>query len=158
MRTLIAYIVLLLAGCVSITSVVMLDPAKQYPPTSAARIYLKPPEQPYVEIAKLESKGLPGEPKTDVLEDARTKAQALGAHAVIVQETTSYYQPPVVIDDPWPPQLPWYYDRWYGYRYLFRPQLYPYYPAERVWPGGLVYVVRLVAIRFEGEKMPSDGR
>lgn len=158
MRPLIACLVLLLAGCASTTSVVLLDPAKQYAPTPAARIYLKPPEQPYVEIAKLESKGLPGEPETDVLEDARTRAQALGAHAVIVQETTSYYQPPIVVDDPWPPQLPWYYDRWYGYRYWFRPQFYPYYPAERVLPGGLVYVIRSVAIRFEVEKTPSEGR
>lgn len=158
MRALITGFVLLLAGCASTTSVVLLDPARQYAPAASTRIYLKPPVQPYVEIAKLESKGLPGEPETEVLEDARTRAQALGAHGVIVQETSSFYQPPVVLEDPWPARYPWYYDRWYGYRYLFHPPPYPFYSAEHVLPGGLVYVVRSVAIRFEEEKGPENGR
>lgn len=157
MRALVTSLALLLAGCASTTSVVLLDPARQYAPTTSARIFLQPPAQPYVEIAKLESKGLPGQPETEVLEDARTRAQALGAHGVVVQETSSYYQPPVVFEDPWPPQFPWYYDRWYGPRYLFHPRLYPFYPAEQVLPGGLVYVVRSVAIRFEGEQAPAGG-
>jgi hypothetical protein len=160
MRAAIVCLLALLAGCAPTTSVVMLDPARQYAPTTSVRIFLKPPAQPYVEIAKLESKGLPGEPETDVLEDARTRAQALGAHGIVVLETTSHYEPPVVFEDPWLPPYPWYYDRWYGYRYMFRAPLYPYpyYAPERALPGGQVYVVRSVAIRFEGEKEPANGR
>ena len=97
-----------------------------------------------------------GEPETEVLEDARKRAEALGAHALIVVETSSTYQPPAVIYEPWPPQFPWYYDRWYGYRYWFYP-VYPYpYGIERTLPGGNVYVVRSIAIRFE-EREPGDG-
>jgi len=154
MRALMVCFALLLAGCASTTSVVLLDPAKQYAPAVATRIFLKPPAEPYVEIAKLESKGLPGQPETEVLEDARKRAQALGAQAVLVQDTSSFYQPPVVFEEPWPARYPWYYDRWYGYRYLFHPPPYPFYSAEHVLPGGLVYVVRSVAIRFEVEKEP----
>jgi hypothetical protein len=149
---------LLLAGCASTTSVVLLDPARRYAPTAAARIFFKPPTQPHVEIARLESRALPGEPETEVLEDARTRAQGLGAHAIVVLETTRHYQPPVVLEDPWPPQVPWHYDRWYGYRYLFHPPPWPYIPAERVLPGGHVYVIRSMAIRFESEKETANGR
>lgn len=147
---------LLLAGCASTTSVVMLDPSRQYAPTQSVTILLKPPTRPYVEIAKLESKGQPGEPETEVLEDTRERAQKLGAHAIVVQETTRHYQPPVVVEDPWPPQWLWYYDRWYGYRYWFHPPAFPYYPAARVFPGGQVYIVRSIAIRFSGEATPSN--
>ncbi len=154
MRTLtISCLILLLAGCGTTTSVVLLDPAKPYAPTNSVAILLKPPAQPYIEIAKLESKGLPGEPETEVLEDARERAKQIGAQAIIVYDTASQYQPPVVIEDPWPPQLPWYHDRWYGYRYWFHPSPFAYAPVDRVLPGGQVYVVRSIAIRFSEEKV-----
>jgi hypothetical protein len=151
-------LILLLAGCATTTSVVLLDPATAYPPTTSVAILLKPPTQPYVEIAKLQSKGLPDEPETAVLEDARERAKQIGAHAIIVQETTSHYQPPVIIDYLWPPQLPWYHDRWFGYRYWFHPPPFAYYPADHVLPGGQVYGVRSIAIRFLGAKETGNGR
>jgi hypothetical protein len=101
---------------------------------------------------------LPDEPETAVLEDARERAKQIGAHAIIVQETTSHYQPPVIIDYLWPPQLPWYHDRWFGYRYWFHPPPFAYYPADHVLPGGQVYGVRSIAIRFLGEKETGNGR
>ena len=160
MRAFIVFLsLLLLVGCATTTHVVMLDPTKQYAPETSVRIYLDPPSRPYIEIARLESKGLPGEAETDVLEDARTRAGRLGAHAIIILETTSFVQPSVVIEDPWPPQFPWYYDRWYGYRYWFHPPPFAFNAPERVLPGGQVYVIRSVAIRFDGEKdAPADVR
>lgn len=131
------------------THVVVLDPTRQYPETQNVAILLKPPSQPYLELAKLESRGVAGEPETALLEDARTQAKKLGANAIIVLETTSTYQPPVVIYDPWPPLLPWYQDRWRGYRYGYFPPPFPYAYEPRIWPGGNAYTVRALAIRFK---------
>src|SRR5690606_5531795 len=87
MRSLATLLSFLLAACTTTTSVVMLDPAAKHPPTASVEILLKPPERPYVEIAKLESRGVAGEPETSVLEDARERARRLGADAIIVQES-----------------------------------------------------------------------
>ena len=152
MRTLVALTALLLGACATTTSVVVLDPAKQYAPTSSAVILLKPPDKPYVEIAKLESRGVPGEPETAVLEDARTRAQQLGADAIIIDESASVYHPPIVMYDPWPAYLPWYYDRWYGYPYYpsWRyPSPFLFGPQTHTLPGGYAYTVRSVAIKFK---------
>jgi hypothetical protein len=142
---------LLLAACATTTSVVMLDPSKQYPPTSSVQILLKAPDRPYVEIAKLESQGIPGEPETAVLEDARERAAKIGADAIIVQESSSVYQPPVVMYDPWPVYMPWYYDRWYGYGYPFwyYPSPFGFQPYAHTLPGGNAYTVRSIAIKFK---------
>ncbi len=142
-------LVLLVAGCATTTSVVLLDPGKQYPPTTSVRILLKPPDQPYVEIAKLESQGVPGEPETAVLEDARERAARIGADAIIVQESSRVYQPPIVAYDPWPPYLPWYYGRCYGYPYWFCPSPFVFGPYPYTLPGGNAYTVRSIAIRFK---------
>jgi hypothetical protein len=139
----------LISGCATTTSVVMLDPGKQYPPTTAVQILLKPPDRPYIEIAKLESKGVPGEPETAVLEDARERAAKIGADAIIVQDSSSVYQPPIVIYDPWPPYLPWYHDRWYGYPYWYYPSPFAFGPQTHTLPGGHAYTVRSIAIRFK---------
>jgi len=149
MRLLLLILVLLASGCSTMTSVVLLDPTRQYPETQAVTILLKPPTQPYIEIAKLESRGVAGEPETVLLEDARAKAGKLGADAIIVLETTSVYQPPVVVYDPWPPYLPWYQDRWRGYRYWYFPPPFPYPPEPRTFPGGNAYTVRALAIRYK---------
>lgn len=142
-------IALFLAGCAPTTSIVMLDPTKQYAPTKSVEILLKAPQRPYVEIAKLESRGVIGEPEPSVLEDARTRAQEIGADAIIVLESTSVYQPPVIIHDPWPPYLPWYHDRWRGYRYWYYPPPYYPYPFEpTTLPGGYEHTVRTVAIKY----------
>lgn len=142
-----------ISGCATTTKVLVLDPARQYAPTTDVLVLFEPPPQPYVRIARLESKGQPGGTEVEVIEDARAKAGGLGAHALIVEQSTSYYQPPVVIEDPWPPLFPWYYDRWYGYRHPFHPPPMPYYAPERTLPGGYVPVVKSLAIRFDEEGM-----
>jgi len=144
---------LLLGACATTTSVVVLDPAKQYAPTTSVVILLKPPDKPYVEIAKLESRGVAGEPEPSVLEDARKRAQDLGADAIIVHDSASVYQPPVVMYDPWLAYGPWSYSRLYGYPYWYYPSWrYPspflFGPETYALPGGYAYTVRSVAIKF----------
>ena len=150
MRLALVLWVVLLAGCATTTSIVLLDPSKKYPPTQSVQILLKPPAVPYVEIARLESKGLIGEPEPAVFDDARERARELGADAIIIIETTSMYEPPIVIYDPWPPYYPWYHDRWRSYPFGYYPSPYYYGPYAHVLPGGNVYLVRSLAIRFSG--------
>lgn len=148
MRIAIFALLLLLAGCTTMTSVVVLDVTKKYPPAANVAILLKPPATPYVEIAKLESQGLPGEPETVLLEDARKRAAEIGADAIIVVESISIYKPPIVMYDPWPPYLPWYRDRWrsYPFGYYMVPPLHAL--DTLTFPGGHAYTVRSVAIRY----------
>jgi len=148
MRLSLASLVFLLSGCAATTSLVLLDPAKRYPASTSVEILLKPPERPYIEIAKLESQGLIGEPEPPLLEDARAKAAEIGADAIIVVETSSVYQPPVIVHEPWPPFLPWYYDRWHGYRYWYMPPPYSYPLEPLTLPGGNTYTVRSIAIKY----------
>ena len=153
MRALIALTALLFGACAATTSVVVLDPAKQYAPTASVQILMKPPDKPYVEIAKLESRGAPGEPETSLLEDARTRAQQLGADAIIVHESARIYHPPIVLYDPWPAYSPWYYEGWHGYPFWHYPSWrYPspflFGPQPYALPGGNAYTVRSVAIKF----------
>jgi len=148
MKTLIALAALVLVGCAATTSVVMLDQTKQYPPSSSVEILLRPPQRPYVEIAKLESTGNIGEPEPKVLEDARKRAQEIGADAIIVIDSSAVYQPPVIVNEPWPPYWPWYYDRWRGYGYGYFPPPYWYALEPQVFPGGNAYTVRSIAIKY----------
>jgi hypothetical protein len=154
MRTLLATLACLLAlgGCASVTThVVVLDPTARYEPTKDVLVLLRPPERPYVEIAKLESKGIIGEVEAVLIEDARDKAKALGADAIITLETLSEWHPPVSVWDPWPLELPWYRDRWARQRfwYSYGPP-FPYmYPEYRVLPGGNTLTLRALAIRFK---------
>ena len=62
-------------------------------------------------------------------------------------ETSSVYQPPLIVYDPWPPALPWYHDRWHGYRYWYYPPPFPY-PDVTTFPGGTAYTVRSIAIKY----------
>jgi len=148
MRILFLVLTLVLGACGTTTSVVRLDPSKQYPATENVQILLRPPEKPYVEIAKLESRGVVGETEPEVLEHARERARQLGAEALLVLDVDRAYHPPIVTYDyePWP-YLPWYVDRWYGYGY------WPYAPfmgwQPRTIPGGNSYTVRSLAIRYQ---------
>ena len=148
MKALIAIITLMLAGCAAMTSVVVLDPSQKYAPTASVQILLRAPDRPYIEIAKLESRGMVGEPETELLEDARMRAQEIGADAIIVLDTIAVYHPPVIVHEPWPPYLPWYHDRWRGYRYWYYPPPFPYALETSFLPGGNAYPVRSTAIRF----------
>lgn len=151
MRTLLVCLVLavVLSGCASVsTHVAVLDPSRRFEPTQNVIVLLRPPERPFVEIAKLESRGAIGEPETALIEDAREKAKALGAHALVTLETLTHYQPPIAVWEPWPPGYPWYRDR------FSRMHFWPYGPGfpfgeERVLPGGNVLTLRSVAIRFQ---------
>ena len=149
MRSALLIALLLLTGCATTTNVVLLDPGKQYPPTQTVQILLRPPSAPYVEIAKLESRGSIGEPEPAVIEDARERARELGADALLILESTAMYEPPAVIYDPWPPYLPWYHDRWRAYPFgYYYPSPFYYGPQAHWLPGGNVYIVRSLAIRF----------
>jgi hypothetical protein len=141
-------LLLTLSGCAATTSVVLLDPAKQYSSSMSVAILLRPPERPYVEIAKLETKGAIGEPEPTLYEQAREKAAAIGADAIIIADTASVYHPPVVVHDAWWPYYgPWYRDRWYGHRFWHLPPPYPFYPYTTL-PGGNAYTVRSIAIKY----------
>ena len=150
-RLAIALTIAALAGCASVaTQVTLLDPARQYAPTQNVAILFDFPPQPYVKIALIEAQGTVGGSESELLEDARKKAQALGADAVVRLEVISVYQPPVRVYDPW------YGDPFYWrYRYPYRsPYLYPYaygpYPyGEYRWiGGGNVQTLKAVAIKY----------
>jgi hypothetical protein len=132
---------LLVSACAAVTThVVPLNPAVQYPPTQNVEVLLQKPQRPHVEIALLESHGFS---EAELLNDAREKAKALGADAIVKLETERIYHPPVPVYDPW-------YDPFYfGFR-RYRP--YPYYPDPwgpyHVVGGGYSYVLKSVAIKY----------
>jgi hypothetical protein len=140
-----------LAACASVaTHVTVFDPARQYAPTQNVVVLLDYPPRPHVKIALIEVQGMPGGSEAELIEDARKKAQALGADAIVRVEVTSVYQPPVRVYDPW------YSDPFYS-RYLYPDRLffrYPYfygpYPyGDYHWiGGGNVQTLKAVAIKY----------
>ncbi|HEV2008290.1 MAG TPA: hypothetical protein VGQ88_06145, partial [Burkholderiales bacterium] len=146
-----ALILAALAGCASVaTHITLLDPARSYAPTQNVILLLDYPPQPHVKIALIEAQGLAGGSEAELLLDARKKAQALGADAMVRVEVTAVYQPPVRAFDPW------YGNPFYSrYRYPNRAfYLYPYfygpYPyGDYVWiGGGNVQTLKAVAIKY----------
>ena len=132
---------LLLAACASVsTHVVELDPAQKYPPTASAEVLLQKPARPHVEIALIEASG---GSEAEMLNDARERAKALGADAIVKTESERLYHAPVAIYDPWPDAF------WYApYRYRhFPPHMYPW-GTYRVVGGGYSYLLKVVAIRY----------
>ena len=141
LRPLILPVTLLLGACASVsTQVVRLDPAAQFAPTSSVEVLLQKPTRPHVEIALLESRGTS---EAAMLNDAREKAAALGANAIVRIEVERIYHPPVAVYDPWIDPL------WYGY-HPYRPfGIYPHpWGAYRVVGGGYSYVMKSTAIRY----------
>ena len=137
-----AGVVLFLGACAVNTRVIELNPAHRFPPTQSVEILLQKPDRPYVEIALLEASGTS---EIELLEDAREKAKALGADAIVRDEIHRVYHPPVAVHDPW-------YDPfYYGYRRI-RP--YPFYGSPwgpyRVVGGGYSYVLKALAIKYGG--------
>ena len=116
-RVLLAIAVLALAACETVsTRVVELNPAQKYTPTKHVDVFLQKPDRPHAEIALIESRG---QSEAEMLNDARDKAQQLGADAIVRTQTHTEYRPPYAVYDPW-------YDPWFwGYRY--RPWS-PFYP------------------------------
>ena len=136
---------LLLSACASVsTQVVPLNPAQVYPPTQFVEVLLEKPARPYVEIAMLESRG---GSEADLLNDARDKARALGADAIVRIETERHYQHPVALYDPWGDPFYW---GPYRHRYHpFGPWGHPWGPY-RVIPGGYHYVLKAMAVKYTG--------
>ena len=146
-----ALLIAALAGCASVaTHVTLLDPARQYAPTQNVVLLLDYPSRPHVKIALIEAQGMPGGSEAELLEDARKKAQALGADAVVRLEVTSVYQPPIRVYDPWYGD-PFYSRYLYPDRLLFRyPYFYGPYPyGDYHWiGGGNVQTLKAVAIKY----------
>lgn len=90
----------LLSGCAH-TSGIMLDNTATYPPSEKVEIVMNPPSRPYVEIAMLETAAPVGTPLTDLLENMRQKAKALGADAVIPTQDASERTPQQLFFNPW---------------------------------------------------------
>ena len=57
-----------------------------YPPTPYVEVLESTPARPYVEIGVIDAPGEPGALRSQVLAQIRTRAQAIGADAVILQD------------------------------------------------------------------------
>ena len=136
---------LLITACATVsTKIVELKPAQKYAPTQSVEVLLQKPARPHVEIALIESSG---GSEADMLNDAREKAKALGADAIVKTETERHYHPPVAVYDPW------YEPFWFApYRYRpFPPYPYPW-GAYRMVGGGYSYTLKAIAIRFDASR------
>ena len=138
---------LVIAGCATVsTRVVPLDPVLKFAPSQRVEILLEKPLRPYTQIALLESRGMVGGGESELLEDAREKAQAVGADAIIRLEVEKTLQPPVAIYDP--PYSPYFsHYSLYGYPYFYP----PYYGGYRVIGGGTIYTLKALAIKYGKE-------
>ena len=138
---------LLISGCAAVsTRVVHLDPSRTFAPSQRVEILLEKPRRPYVEIALLESRGAAGGGEAELLKDAREKARALGADAIVRLEIEKTIQPPTTIYDP--PYSPFF----FGHPFHRYPYFYPpYYGEYRVIGGGTVYTLKTLAIRYGTE-------
>ena len=142
-----ALVALVIVGCATVTTrVVPLDPALKFAPTQRVEILLEKPPRPYTGIALLESRGMVGGDESELLEDAREKARALGADAIIRLEVEKTVQQPVAIyDPPYSPFFPQYSLFHYPH---FHP---PYYGGYRMIGGGTLYTLKALAIKYATE-------
>ena len=145
-RLLIVIAALLLSACATVsTKVVELKPELKFPPSQSVEVLLQKPERPHIGLALIESTGTS---EADMLNDAREKARALGADAILRLEAERMYNPPVAVYDPW--YDPFYYG-WY------RPWVPPYYhpwTSYRVVGGYYSYVLKALAIKYT-DKPPA---
>ena len=142
LRPLVFVAALLLSACAAVsTKIVPLNPAVQYPPTQNVEVLLEPPPRPHVDIALLESRGFS---EADLLNDAREKAKALGADAIVRIESVRVDYPPVAVYDPWFDPFYFGYSRYRPYPMFAHPWSAPY----RVVGGGSEYVLKARAIKY----------
>lgn len=142
----------LLAGCATVsTHVVLLNPGARYPPTKNVRILLEKPKQPYHKIAIIDARGSIGGSEAQLLEEARNKAKALGADAIVRLSGNTLYEPPVAVYDPW--YDPFYYRMTYYQPFWWNPS---YYGEYRLIGGGYYYTLKALAIRFEHGPQSDD--
>lgn len=141
LRYLCPALTLLLAACATVsTQVVQLNPAQHYAPTQHVEVLLQKPTRPYIDIALLESRG---GSEAELLNDARDKAAALGADAIVKVEIERHFHEPVAVYDPWFDPFYWGY-----YRYRpFPPFPHPWGPY-RVVGGGFSYTLKALAIKY----------
>jgi hypothetical protein len=137
---------LALAACASVrTQIVPLGTPQAYPPTLTVEVLLQKPDRPYTEIALIESKGEVGASEADLLNDAREKAKALGADAIVRTEVDRIYHEPVPVYDPWYDPL---FFGYYRYR-PFAPFPHPWMSPYRFVGGGVSYTLKALAIRYQ---------
>ena len=137
---------LLLSACATVdTKIVELNPGQKFPPTQSVEVLLQKPERSHVEIALIESTGTS---EADMLNDAREKARALGADAIVRLEAERTYNPPVAVYDPW--YDPFYYSH-YGWSRPWVPPYYHPWTSYRIVGGYYSYVLKAVAIRYSGK-------
>jgi hypothetical protein len=132
----------LVAGCATVsTDVVPLGSGPPLAPSQSVEILLEKPQRPYREIALLESRGMVSDSEAALWQDAREKAQMLGADALIRLEVDKTVQPPTVIYDPF---FSPFYSPYYMHDYFFS----PYFAQYHVIPGGTVYTLKTIAIKY----------
>jgi hypothetical protein len=130
------------AGCTTVsTDVVTLGSGPSLAPSQSVEILLEKPQRPYREIALLESRGVVGDGEAALWQDAREKAQGLGADALIRLEVDKTIQPPTVVYDPF---FSPFYAPYYMHDYFFP----PYFTEYHVIPGGVVYTLKTIAIKY----------
>ena len=140
-----------LAGCASVsTEVTVLDPARTFPPTEHVGILFEYPPQPHVKVALIEAQGSVGGSESELFEEARKRAGALGADAVVRLEVTAVYQPPVLVYDPAYANMFYPRYRYYPYHPFYPPYGYSAFPYDgyRWIGGGDVKTLKAMAIRF----------
>lgn len=133
---------LVASACATVTTqIVPFAPELKLPPTAHVEILFEKPQRPYREIALLESRGMAGDTEAQLWLDAREKARAFGADALIRLEVEKTHYPPMVFYDPF---LSPYYSSFYPHGYF-----YPYPPEYRVIPGGVAYTLKAMAIKYD---------
>ena len=146
------------AGCAAVsTDITVLDPAQKFPPTENVAILFDYPPQPYVKIALIEARGGVGGSESALLDEARKRARALGADAVVRLEVTAAYHPPVRVYDPAYANMFYPYYR-YPYRsFYYPPYSYAPFPYDgyRWVGGGDVQTLKAVAIRYTDKREPA---
>jgi hypothetical protein len=132
------------AGCASVsTRVVELDPTLRLPPSQRVEILFEKPQRPFRQIALIESRGIP-DGEAELLEQARSKAQAMGADAIVRLEVEKTQRPPIVIHDP--PYSPFHFGSWFDRFMYWRPPLADEY---RVFGAVTIFTLKALAIQYE---------
>ena len=86
-------------GCTSV-GVNLIDQSKRYPPTKNALLLFETPDKDYEVIAIIEGKGGKYKNGSQVIESMRKKAQKVGAHALLLNNTSKQYVEPTNVTNP----------------------------------------------------------
>ena len=148
----------MLAGCAAVsTNVTVLDPAQKFAPTEQVVILFDYPPQPHVKIALIEAQGGVGGSESALFEEARKRARALGADAIVRLEVTAVYYPPVAVYEPGYANMFYPRYRYFPYYTFYSPPYgYSPYPYDgyRWIAGGDAQTLKTMAIRYT-DKAPA---